>query len=429
MQIKRFEAQNMAEALRLIRREFGAEAVILSAKDINKREGLLGFLKSPGVEVTAATDTDNGKIRKENSISRRWMSQQPHKSVVSNDQRNIDLMNSLGQGEKSRLKRTLRLEETRTPFSKKDHMVRYLNLYKELQDQGVEEAIASDLIEGLKEATSSNKDLRDENLKVCLSSVLKEKGVTASAIMPKQGSPRIVALVGSTGVGKTTTIAKLAINEAYQKGKKVALIALNDNRIGAIAQLKVYGKILDVPVEAVSSREELKASIDRLNGTDIIFIDTPGISPYKTYQINELKGFLETVSSIETHLLIAAGTKEKDVAVIFEKFGIMPIDKLIFTKLDEITEYGSILNEVVRTKLPASYFTNGQQVPENIEEASLERLVDLIWVERKENKHRFKRLSALHRKDGESVQEGRHEEKEYIANKNSGSPLFCVGKT
>lgn len=419
MQIKRFEAQDMAEALRLIRREFGSEAVILSAKDINKREGLLGFFKSSGVEVTAATDTNNGKTKKENSISRRWTLQQPQKSVGSNDQRNIGRMNSLGQGEKSRLGRTLRPGNTRTHFPKKDHMVRYLNLYKEFQDQGVEEAIASDLIEGLRGATSSHKELRDEELKGCLISVLQEKGVAASAIMPKQGSPRIVALVGPPGVGKTTTIAKLAVIEAYQKGRKVAFIALNDNRIGAIAQLEAYGKILDVPVEAASSRGELKESISRLKSKDFIFIDTPGISPHKIYQINELKGFLETVSPVETHLLIAAGTKEKDFDSIFEKFGILPIDKLLFTKLDESAEYGAILNEVVRTKLPVSYFTNGQQVPENIEEASLERLVDLIWVERKESKHRSKRLAALHRKEVESVREGRHDKKVYVANKNS----------
>ena len=125
------------------------------------------------------------------------------------------------------------------------------------------------------------------------------------------------------------------------------------------------------------------------------------------------------MSPVETHLLIAAGTKEKDFAIIFEKFGIMSIDKLLFTKLDESTEYGSMLNKVVRTKLPVSYFTNGQQVPENIEEASLEGLVDLIWVEQKENRHRSKRLAALHGKDVESMREGRYDHESYVANKNS----------
>lgn len=419
MQIKRFEAQDMGEALRLIRREFGSEAVILSAREINKREGLLGFLKRPGVEVAAATDTINRKTQKEGPITRRWTLQQAQIGAGSNDQRNIGQSNSLGLGEKGRLERTFRPGKKRTHFLKEDDMVRFLNLCKKLQDQGVEEAIALDLIEGLRGGTSSHKALRDEEIEMRLSGVLKEMGVAASAIRPKQGSHSVVALVGPTGVGKTTTVAKLAAIEAYQKERKIALITLNDNRIGTIAQLDAYGKILDVPVEAASSRKELKESIRRLKSKDLILIDTPGISPNKIHEINELKGLLEIVNPIEIHLLIAAGTKEKDFDTIFDKFSIMPIDKLLFTKLDEIIEYGAILNEVVRTKLPVSYFTNGQQVPENIEEASLERLVNLVWAEPKESKHPSRRLATSNLKDGGLVREGRHGKTVYVANKNS----------
>lgn len=419
MQIKRFEAQDMAEALRLIKREFGPEAVILSARDLNKREGLFSFLRSPGVEVTAATDPVDRKIKNEAPLTRRWTLQRRQANTRSNNQNYSGQLNPFNPAKKGRLRKPLRPDNKRTHFPGKDGMVRFLNLYQELQDQGVENAIASEMIERLRAASSSHRSLRDQELKERLCGVFEKMGVVAGSKGSKGGSPRIVALVGPTGVGKTSTVAKLAVIEAYQKGKKVALIALNDNRIGAIAQLDAYGKILDVPVEATSSRKELKESLRRLKNKDLILIDTPGISPSKIYEINELKRLLETVNPTEIHLLIAAGTKKKDFDSIFERFGIMPIDKLLFTKLDESTEYGPIINEVIRTRLPVSYFTNGQQVPERIEEASLERLVNLIWADPKEGEYRSKGLATSTHEDGEHVREGLHGKKAYVANKNS----------
>ena len=165
--------------------------------------------------------------------------------------------------------------------------------------------------------------------------------------------------------------------------KKIGLITLDDKRIGAIAQLEVYARILGVQMEVASSKEEVKTSLKKLKRKDIILIDTPGISQKDTRQLGELKDLLDNVRPVEIHLLLSAVTKEKDFIRILEKFRVMPIDSLIFTKLDESSEYGELLNQLIRTKIPVSYFTNGPQVPEDIEVAALEKLVDLILVRKK----------------------------------------------
>ena len=384
MQIKRFRAQDMAEALSLVKKEFGYQAVILSAKEIKNGTGMLGFLKGPCVEVTAATDAGYLNDKNENSSAGRW---RLHKGVpvgpVSMGQRDWRRPIPLVKEEAGALRNSANPAKARNHLPQhRDIEMSLFDLSQEMQNQGVKENIALDLIKELDAVVSSNKLFRPEAIRPSLIENLEKMGAATRSIKIARGKQKIIALIGPTGVGKTTTLAKLAAIGGLTK-KKIGLITLDDKRIGAIAQLEVYARILGVQMEVASSKEEVKTSLKKLKRKDIILIDTPGISQKDTRQLGELKDLLDNVRPVEIHLLLSAVTKEKDFIRILEKFRVMPIDSLIFTKLDESSEYGDLLNQLIRTKIPVSYFTNGPQVPEDIEVAALEKLVDLILVRKK----------------------------------------------
>ena len=184
-------------------------------------------------------------------------------------------------------------------------------------------------------------------------------------------------LVGPTGVGKTTTIAKIAANFSLIDAKKVGLITVDTYRIAAVDQLKRYAEIIGIPLHVAFDPQELKEGIAKMKDRDLILIDTAGRSQNNFLQINELKNYLQDVDA-EIHLVISATTKSTDVDEIVRAFGQVSIDRVIITKLDETTSYGVILQTCQRTRAPLSFVTTGQGVPEDIEVATGEKLAQLI---------------------------------------------------
>ena len=252
-------------------------------------------------------------------------------------------------------------------------------LARELQDAGIESDAVGPLLECVRpmaETTDDQKELR-LSLIDAFSSVIK----TAGPLRMKKNGPRIIALVGPTGVGKTTTTAKLAAMYAMHKGAKVALVTTDNFRVGAFEQLKTYSKIMGVPLEIAVTSQELAKATETHADKDLIIIDTAGRSPKDHGRLDELKALLDSGLDIEMHLCLSATTRDKELTDAITNFSVLPISSLLFTKLDEAENLGSIVNTHHRSKLPLSYFTNGQMVPEDIVVATPRKLANLVMRE------------------------------------------------
>lgn len=190
-----------------------------------------------------------------------------------------------------------------------------------------------------------------------------------------------VALVGPTGVGKTTTIAKLAGRLALVNKKKVGLITIDTYRIGAIEQLKTYAEIMNIPFKVVITIKEMEEAIEYMSDCDVILIDTTGRSSKNTMQISELRAFIEKADPDYVNMVVSATTKNKDIRTILDGYSDLGYDSVIITKLDETTVYGSIYNIVKRANKPISFVTVGQNVPDDIKVPEKEELARFILGE------------------------------------------------
>jgi flagellar biosynthesis protein FlhF len=192
--------------------------------------------------------------------------------------------------------------------------------------------------------------------------------------------PKMVMLVGPTGVGKTTTIAKLAARYAYllDRPYKVALINLDSYKVGAIEQLAHYADIMQIEHFAVATPEAFRAQVEALEEYDIVLVDTAGMSPYDTHKFIKTVEFVksDTRRDLEVHLVLAATVKYEDMSDIYQNFSFLNLDAVIISKFDETKHLGTLLNFMLLYKLPMSYFSTGQEVPDDLLVASKEYLLE-----------------------------------------------------
>ena len=378
MQIKRFKAKNMTTALRLIKDELGPDAVILSAKSLRQGKGFFGSMKYDGVEVTAAIDNNGFQgIRSENDP--------PESFYPKGDSRQIKDK----YGHVRERVRPIHSEETEKKnrfnnFTKAQGLTVerqgvLTSLYHKLLAQDIDSEIVSNIIDEVKARHVGYRNLTKENIRLNLRSIFNEKGVRVDSNGLLVGRPSIAVFVGGAGVGKTTTIAKLAALYSRKHKKNVALITLDNYAITGVKQLKIYAQILGIPLEASVNTAGLKESIKKLKGNDLILVDTPGINHRNRTLLRNFGAFFSKLPDLQIHLVLAATTKEKDLTETVSAFQELNINRLLITKIDESSTYGNLINLLIKTNIKLSYICSGRSVPNDIEPGSVEKIINLLF--------------------------------------------------
>lgn len=351
----------MAEAMAQVKQDLGRDAVILHTRRF-KKGGFLGFFGKDMVEVMAAVDSAAASIS-------------PKKHQVNSSAINTDdtKMTAL-QFEMSNMRKMVEQILCQIPKDDKHSSSPLMDL---LIKNDIDPIVAANLLKGLPDEKTIIGSDRGIVRKLLVDRIVnylqRVDGITISPSRRK-----VVALIGPTGVGKTTTIAKLAANFALKEGYKVALVTADTYRIAAVEQLKIYGDIIGVPIDIVYSPDELKAALYRHSDKHLILIDTAGRSPSNQDQLAELQTLLAVDPDIETHLVLSTATKYRDALETVNKFMVCSPQKFLFTKVDEACNLGTIFNLLYHFPTALSYITTGQSVPDDIELANSTKLANMI---------------------------------------------------
>ncbi|WP_446897143.1 flagellar biosynthesis protein FlhF [Clostridium sp. LBM24168] len=370
MIIRRYKVKNMNEAITRIRYELGREAVIISQRKIRKG-GFLGFFSKKILEVTAAVD--NSREKDDNGDEMRGSIEALKKAV--NDKIKDTNIKKIQPVYSSQNKNDDNLvEEVRKMRGMLNDMMnnQHVSVGKSKLQLRLE---SSDLNEAAIKKIMVNMDNTDDEAEE------KEKLDSVIASMIKVENKKlenVVVLVGPTGVGKTTTIAKLAGRLSLIEKKKVGLITIDTYRIGAVEQLRTYADIMNIPFKVVISIKEMENAVNSMKECDVILVDTTGRSSKNKMQMSELRAFIDKVNSQNIHLVISCTTKNRDIDVIVNGYKELNYSNIIITKLDETSTYGSILNIVEVAKKPISFVTTGQNVPEDIKFMNSDELAKLV---------------------------------------------------
>ncbi|WNF35443.1 flagellar biosynthesis protein FlhF [Bacillaceae bacterium IKA-2] len=379
MKVKKFVAESMSEAMKKIRLELGGDAVILNSKAVNTG-GFLGFFTKKNIEVIAAIDTAP-TVRRQ--IPKKQAKATPSNKVVQKEV-NSGKVNQVAKDETllaevKALKHIVNgiSSSINTQFDDYPEPLRKMNQL--LIDQDVLPTIRNEVMKKLlkKWYIQDKESFNDLEITKWAKDLLTDS-VSWDEMGGFKFNKKFLNLVGPTGVGKTTTIAKIAAHCVLKHKKKVAFITTDTFRIAAIDQLKTYAKILNVPVEIAYSIDDFKEAKEKFASYDLVVIDSAGRNFLNQLYIDELKKVIDFNEEMETYLVLALTSKYRDMVTIYEQFSKININKVIFTKKDETFSRGAMINLVHEYNVGVSYITNGQSVPDDISEGSANEIVNSI---------------------------------------------------
>lgn len=391
MKVKRYIGENSQDAIQKVKLDLGRDAIILNTRKI-RRKGLLGFFMKPLVEVVATIDADNKKeyqpiMKKRNDI-------EEGRPLQAQNEFNNEFLKSLDvirSSEDNAIKNEV--NQIKSMVSKmyesisNDKLDRQLSeisneFIKRLEHSDVNSAIIDEIKSEIVEKEEINFNPDSEVIKKEIINILQKYIFVDKEELSNQNKQRIIIFVGTTGVGKTTTLAKLAADMVLNEKKNVGIITCDTYRISAVEQLKTYCEIIGVPLSIVYSPNEFSDIINNYRNKDIILVDTAGRSHKDKYQLLELKSLISSNYDYEIYLVMSATTKYSDCIEIVNSYSFLNDYKLIFTKLDETSSYGTILNVSNMSKKQLCYFTTGQSVPDDIEKADSTKIIKCILGER-----------------------------------------------
>lgn len=446
MRVKRYVVDSMPDALQKIRTDLGKDAVILNTKEF-RSGGFMGFFSKKKIEVIAATDgvqpsgAGGGRpaaASKAPSASvapssappvqapqAQGMPSAPARAVAAaySNQREDKLVfpevpdvlpkesasaaapkppaprppassppSAPPAGtpkEDMLLEEIKQMKEMMTKLSRQSAGMPVVDpvieqLYARLGDQELAPGIIDRMMERLtEEAEAAGEAISEQFALQSVRRQLEELMAAGKGGKPIAADTRIAHFVGPTGVGKTTTIAKLAAEQVLKYQRKVGFITSDTYRIAAVEQLRTYATILNVPLEVVFSPLDLAKAFEQLKDRDLIFMDTAGRNFRNEMYVSELNALLQARGQSETYLVLSLTTKYKDMKAITSNFSKFKLDKVLFTKLDETDSYGAIINLIHEFGLQPSYVANGQSVPDDIEELDEQHIIELML----EDKH------------------------------------------
>jgi flagellar biosynthesis protein FlhF len=392
MNLQTFQAATMAQALTQVKAIMGTEAVILHTRTFQKNRWL-GLRRQEMVEITAGRG-----MRFPERPARRpqppaplaynrdinggsaYSTSKPQAKLLEMPVAQAAAMAAVAQemGDLKAMVKDLVQRAKCTPAAP-DLPEDLVNSYLQLIESQVADDLARDIIKSLQTQLRPEHRIHKEFVRQKLAEQLEKMIPESSPIRrTKTVGPHIVALIGPTGVGKTTTIAKLAAHLKLREKRKIGLITIDTYRIAAVDQLRKYAEILGAPLKAVATSGDLREAIASMHDCEFVLIDTAGRSPNDAMKLSELKSFLAAASPDEVHLVLSTTASQACVELAINRFADVRVDRIIFTKLDEAAHLGVVLNVAKKLNKSLSYITTGQDVPDDIEVGERSRLAKLI---------------------------------------------------
>lgn len=416
MHIKKFTADNMKQAMSQVKLELGDDAIILQTKKVNTG-GFLGFFMKEKIEVLAAVENDNVKTKKTSSAVK-TLKTIPNKTndipkeVLNKSDRNIS-QNTTNNHDSDLTYKALqqKLNEKafaqQSPYEKspedkitQDNIIKDINEIKNvisqlstklshvmpqeidepagefkkqalgfLKNKGISEELSNQILENCK-----NNDCKPD--KELYYTILKEKFEGYRLSENFDFDHKFNVFIGPTGVGKTTTLAKLASLLAINENKKIGFLTMDTYRISAVEQLRTYAEILSCPLEIAYDKKDITDALSRLSNRDTVFIDTAGRSHKNQKHMLELEEILNTIKQKEIFLVISANYNQSDIKDIISRYSFIENYHLIITKLDETSRTGIIFDIINDSGKAVTYITYGQNVPDDIETFDLSKFIN-----------------------------------------------------
>lgn len=381
MEIKTYRAATMQEALSMVRRELGPDAAVLHTRQLEHRR-LFGLLAGRSqIEVTASAGVNvPTRIPRAELEPLDLPAVRPPRAAPASapppESRGLD---DDVKGQLSDLRAMVhqlcRQSQGRPNAELPDSLFR---LFTDLIEADLDEDVARELVERVRQE-APGEELADPMLvRARIARLIEAEVSVTGPLAVRPGTRRLVALVGPTGVGKTTTIAKLAANYRLHQKRQVGLITVDTYRIAAVEQLRTYADIIDLPMLVVSSPREMRDAVRRMSHLELVLVDTAGRSPKDDVRIRELRAFLSEAGADEIHLVLSSVAGLRTLQHTAERFAAVGTTALILTKLDEASGLGNALPLLRSCKMPLSYLTNGQNVPDDIEVADPRRIARQI---------------------------------------------------
>ena len=422
MKIKKFEGSSMSEVFATVKAELGPDALIIETREVKKRRATQqgGFIMVSMIEMTAAVEPPEpikkpvpekstefemvleeavqGDIYKElqqikdSLASLAKVPQAPELSQadvarvlaargaqgLSNETPPLHEIHETWLEMKVMLKSLTEMQRENSVFSKNETLS---HLFEQLVLSGVDTETAQHLVRAVKESLSQEdvwKPSRvQDSIHEVIQGLIKVTGPFIDDEDTTHNGPKVVALIGPTGAGKTTTAAKLGVSQRKEE-KEVTLISLDDTESGGGDALIQYANQHGIPALKVASWDKLKKVVSQRKKGELVLLDTAGRSHLKSQEIGLLKALTSVGIPLKTHLVLSANTKGSDLSDMIDRFSVIPIDSLLFTKIDETLTYGPLFSVMGRKRKPISYFTTGRRVPEDIELATAKRFTDLV---------------------------------------------------